>query len=123
MVDRGLHAQRFVWPHMVVFPTKFIQPTLQVRLRWPILQRPLQFAMKALHLTLRLRMANPRFVEICEGLWASAEVWKGKAESMKPVSTKAGVIPYRIIQSGEVEVALIDRKSTRLNSSHLGISY
>jgi 8-oxo-dGTP pyrophosphatase MutT (NUDIX family) len=61
-----------------------------------------------------LRPPNPwyyYFVEICEGLWASAEVWKGKAESMKPVSTKAGVIPYRIIQSGEVEVALITSRT------------
>jgi hypothetical protein len=39
--------------------SKLIQPLLQVRSRRPILQRPLQFAMKALHLALCLRMANP----------------------------------------------------------------
>ena len=57
--DWGLRVQRLVWPHIVVFPTKLIQPLLQVRSRRPAAQRPLQFAMEPLHLALRLRMANP----------------------------------------------------------------
>src|SRR5262245_64996419 len=40
-----------------------------------------------------------------------------------PVTANGDVKPSRIIRGGPADQPALDRKSTRLNSSHLGISY
>src|SRR5438874_5896344 len=35
----------------------------------------------------------------------------------------AGVLPLRVVEEAAEELAVLDRKSTRLNSSHVEISY
>src|SRR5208283_4804365 len=62
--SRRSHVQRFMRTHFVMLSTKLIQPRLP-RLALPPTTppRPLQFAMKALHLALRLRMPHPAPVQ------------------------------------------------------------
>src|SRR5205807_118000 len=53
----SLHVQRFVRPHMVVFPAVGVQPSLQMPSRkTSAVQRPLQRPVKPLDFSLRLRM-------------------------------------------------------------------
>src|SRR5207245_2527696 len=56
---RRFHLQRFVGSHMIVFVTKFVQPSLPLRRRRPSApsRGSLQGPMKAFHLALCLRMS------------------------------------------------------------------
>src|ERR1035441_2196730 len=46
-----------------------------------------------------------------------------RAKGLQPVSLYTGAHVHEAAQAGAVVTRILDRKSTRLNSSHLGISY
>src|SRR5262245_64697263 len=55
-----------------------------------------------------------------EGVSANGAIGRRRGLTAEPVSGGEG---QRARRSGDPPAALLDRKSTRLNSSHLGISY
>src|SRR5205814_9135807 len=78
--------------------------------------------------TLSLHDALPIYVDDVRYLDAGAEQVAGPVASGRPGAPDrhgalAERVPFEEMDFGLVELLLRDRKSTRLNSSHLGISY